>query len=96
MRIGILGSGLMGGKLGTIFARAGHEVATGNANDLTRFQPEDKDATGRRIAVRNRRTGWIRERSRIVSAAESIHRVERQAERTHRNADSDVGASIAG
>jgi len=26
MRVGILGSGLMGGKLGTIFARAGHEV----------------------------------------------------------------------
>ena len=26
MRIGILGSGLMGGKLGTIFAKAGHEV----------------------------------------------------------------------
>ena len=26
MRIGILGSGLMGGKLGTIFARAGHDV----------------------------------------------------------------------
>src|SRR5215472_13335626 len=26
MRIGILGSGLMGGKLGTIFAAAGHEV----------------------------------------------------------------------
>jgi predicted dinucleotide-binding enzyme len=26
MRIGILGSGLMGSKLGTIFARAGHEV----------------------------------------------------------------------
>jgi predicted dinucleotide-binding enzyme len=26
MRIGILGSGLMGGKLGTIWARAGHEV----------------------------------------------------------------------
>ena len=25
MRIGILGSGLMGGKLGTIFAQAGHE-----------------------------------------------------------------------
>jgi 8-hydroxy-5-deazaflavin:NADPH oxidoreductase len=27
MRIGILGSGLMGAKLGTIFARAGHQVA---------------------------------------------------------------------
>ena len=26
MRVGILGSGLMGGKLGTIFARAGHDV----------------------------------------------------------------------
>lgn len=26
MRIGVLGSGLMGAKLGTIFARAGHEV----------------------------------------------------------------------
>ena len=26
MRIGVLGSGLMGSKLGTIFARAGHEV----------------------------------------------------------------------
>lgn len=26
MRIGILGSGLMGGKLGTIFARVGHKV----------------------------------------------------------------------
>src|SRR5881227_2316577 len=26
MRVGILGSGLMGGKLGTIFALAGHEV----------------------------------------------------------------------
>lgn len=26
MRIGILGSGLMGGKLGTIFSRAGHQV----------------------------------------------------------------------
>src|SRR5213593_3847112 len=26
MRVGVLGSGLMGGKLGTIWARAGHEV----------------------------------------------------------------------
>jgi predicted dinucleotide-binding enzyme len=27
MRVGILGSGLIGGKLGTLFARAGHKVA---------------------------------------------------------------------
>jgi hypothetical protein len=26
MQIGVLSSGLMGGKLGTIFARAGHDV----------------------------------------------------------------------
>ena len=26
MRVGILGSGLMGGKLGTLFAKAGHDV----------------------------------------------------------------------
>jgi len=26
MRVGILGSGLMGGKLGTLFACAGHEL----------------------------------------------------------------------
>src|SRR5262249_52024948 len=31
MRVGILGSGLMGGKLGTIFARAGHEVIFSNS-----------------------------------------------------------------
>jgi hypothetical protein len=26
MRVGILGSGLMGGRIGTLFARAGHDV----------------------------------------------------------------------
>jgi 8-hydroxy-5-deazaflavin:NADPH oxidoreductase len=31
MRIGVLGSGLMGGKLGTLFARAGHEVVSSYA-----------------------------------------------------------------
>jgi 3-hydroxyacyl-CoA dehydrogenase len=34
MRVGILASGLMGGKLSTIFARAGHEVvALARADD---------------------------------------------------------------
>jgi predicted dinucleotide-binding enzyme len=33
MRIGILGSGLMGSKLGTIFARAGHEVVFSYSRD---------------------------------------------------------------
>jgi predicted dinucleotide-binding enzyme len=43
MRIGILGSGLMGGKLGTIFARAGHDVVFSYARTerkLTRLAKE--------------------------------------------------------
>lgn len=38
MRIGILGSGLMGGKLGTIFARAGHEVVFSYARDRRKLE----------------------------------------------------------
>jgi len=33
MKIGILGSGLMGGKLGTIMARAGHDVLSATEPD---------------------------------------------------------------
>ena len=43
MRVGILGSGLMGGKLGTLFARAGHDVVFGYARTkgkLTRLACE--------------------------------------------------------
>jgi|SRR5438874_1753207 predicted dinucleotide-binding enzyme len=43
MRIGILGSGLMGGKLGTIFARAGHQVVfsySRSERKLTRLAKE--------------------------------------------------------
>lgn len=45
MRIGILGSGLMGGKLGTLFARAGHEVVFSYARStgkLTRLANDAK------------------------------------------------------
>ena len=38
MRIGILGSGLMGGKLGTIFARAGHEVVFSYARSESKLK----------------------------------------------------------
>ena len=37
MRIGILGSGLMGGKLGTLFARAGHRVVFSYARDARKL-----------------------------------------------------------
>jgi predicted dinucleotide-binding enzyme len=46
MRIGILGSGLMGGKLGTIFARAGHEVVFSYARSMEKLKKLVKDAKG--------------------------------------------------
>jgi predicted dinucleotide-binding enzyme len=44
MRIGILGSGLMGGKLGTIFARAGHDVVFSYSRDRTKLEQLARDA----------------------------------------------------
>jgi predicted dinucleotide-binding enzyme len=47
MRIGILGSGLMGGKLGTIFARAGHEVVFSYARTKGKLEKLARNAGGR-------------------------------------------------
>jgi len=44
VHIGILGSGLMGGKLGTIFARAGHDVVFSYARDEKKLQRLARDA----------------------------------------------------
>ena len=46
MRVGILGSGLMGGKLGTIFARAGHEVVFSYARSNDKLKKLARDAHG--------------------------------------------------
>ncbi len=46
MRVGILGSGLMGGKLGTIFARAGHEVLFSYARSKDKLERLARDAQG--------------------------------------------------
>jgi predicted dinucleotide-binding enzyme len=46
MRIGILGSGLMGAKLGTIFARAGHEVVFSYARSDGKLKKLARDAQG--------------------------------------------------
>lgn len=46
MRVGILGSGLMGGKLGTIFARAGHEVVFSCARSSDKLKRLARDAHG--------------------------------------------------
>jgi predicted dinucleotide-binding enzyme len=44
MKIGILGSGLMGGKLGTLFARAGHEVVFSYAKTKGKLERLAKEA----------------------------------------------------
>ena len=46
MRVGILGSGLMGGKLGTIFARAGHEVVFSYARSEQKLRRLARAAQG--------------------------------------------------
>src|SRR6266852_2947892 len=47
MRVGILGSGLMGGKLGTIFARAGHEVVFSYSRNKEKLNKLAQDARGK-------------------------------------------------
>ena len=44
MRIGILGSGLMGAKLGTLFARAGHDVVFGYARSEEKLKKLAREA----------------------------------------------------
>ena len=46
MRVGILGSGLMGVKLGTLFARAGHEVVFSYARSQQKLTRLARDAGG--------------------------------------------------
>jgi len=62
MRIGILGSGLMGGKLGTIFARAGHEVVFSYARSEQKLKKLARDAK------RKARSGTPREAAQDADA----------------------------
>jgi predicted dinucleotide-binding enzyme len=47
MRVGILGSGLMGSKLGSLFARAGHEVVFSYARREEKLRKLAQDAKGK-------------------------------------------------
>ena len=47
MRIGIPGSGLMGARLGTIFARAGHEVVFSYSRSNHKLSGWRRDAQGK-------------------------------------------------
>ena len=51
MRVGILGSGLMGGKLGTLFARAGHEVVFSSARSEEKLRTRTSPATSASIPL---------------------------------------------
>jgi len=62
MRVGILGSGLMGGKLGTIFARAGHEVVFSYARRQEKLERLAREAGG------NARAGTPAEAARDADA----------------------------
>ncbi len=62
MRVGILGSGLMGGKLGAIFARAGHEVVFSYARRKEKLMKLARDAG------RNARAGTPGEAARDADA----------------------------
>jgi predicted dinucleotide-binding enzyme len=62
MKIGILGSGLMGAKLGTLFARAGHEVAFSYARSREKLDRLAREAGG------GARAGTPREAAREADA----------------------------
>jgi predicted dinucleotide-binding enzyme len=62
MRVGILGSGLMGGKLGTLFARAGHEVVFSYSRKPEKLKRLARDAGG------NARAGTPREATQDADA----------------------------
>ena len=62
MRIGILGSGLMGGKLGTLFARAGHEVVFSYTRSEQKLKRLAREAHG------NARAGTPGEAAREADA----------------------------
>jgi hypothetical protein len=62
MRVGILGSGLTGGKLGTLFARAGQEVVFSHARS------EQKPERLARGAMGKARAGTPREAAQEADA----------------------------
>jgi predicted dinucleotide-binding enzyme len=66
MRVGILGSGLMGGKLGTIFAHAGHKVTFSYARSREKLKRLARGIEGK--GHDNARTGTPREAAQEADA----------------------------
>jgi predicted dinucleotide-binding enzyme len=62
MRVGILGSGLMGGNLGTLFAHSGHDVLFSYARRQQKLKELARDARGN---ARAGTTGELRRRQTL-------------------------------
>jgi len=58
MRIGVLGSGLMGAKLGTIFARVGHEVVFSYARSNDKLKGMHSPVRRTRLRRKRTRSSW--------------------------------------
>ena len=58
MRVGILGSGLMGGKLGTLFARAGHDVVFSYSHKRKKLETLAREAGHGARAGTPREAAW--------------------------------------
>src|SRR5688500_9157088 len=85
MRVGILGSGLMGGKLGTLLARSGHEAVFSYSRRHEKLQRLAVDAG------RNARAGTPRE---VVQAADAILQPARSPGRLRWRAKSQKGNTM--
>jgi 3-hydroxyacyl-CoA dehydrogenase len=77
MRVGILGSGLMGGKLGTIFARAGHEVVFGFAHGEQKLKRLARDAKGKARAGTPRQAARANKGARNLGSAGTTFGISR-------------------
>src|SRR6266849_2265238 len=80
MRIGILGSGLMGAKLGTIFARAGHEVVFSYARSEQKLKRLAREAGGKARAGTPREAARGRAGRGCVIAGRALAAVRRRPE----------------
>jgi hypothetical protein len=67
MRVGIVGSGLMGAKLGTLFARAGHEVVFSYARSQQKLEKLAREAKGKS------RAGTPREAAETDAVLLAVH-----------------------
>src|SRR5512144_403682 len=67
MRVGVLGSGLMGAKLGTIFTRAGHEVVFSYARSERKLKRLARESGG------NARAGTPREAAQSDAVLLAVH-----------------------